>query len=119
MANSENLKPNSERTPSERREIARKAGIKSGEVRRARKTLKEELLLLLENGDTQNKISLALIQKALKGNIKAIEVIRDTICEKPVDKQLTVAGTKEDLEIVIDKKGIQAEIEKTRMLADE
>lgn len=86
MANSENLKPNSERTPSERRENAKKAGIKSGEVRRARKTLKEELLLLLENGDTQNKISLALIKKALKGDIKAFEVIRDTIGEKPADK---------------------------------
>ena len=87
MANPGNLIPNSTRTPSERRENAQKAGIKSGEVRRTRKTLREELLLLLENGDTQNKISLALIKKALKGNIKAFEVIRDTIGEKPVDRQ--------------------------------
>lgn len=86
MANSENLKPMNKRTKSEQREIAKKAGIKSGEVRRARKTLKEELLLLLENGDTQNKISLALIKKAIKGDIKAFEVIRDTIGEKPADK---------------------------------
>lgn len=117
MANSENLKPI--RSESEARENGKKGGIKSGEVRRARKTLKEELLLLLESGNTQNKISLALIKKALKGDIKAFEVIRDTIGEKPVDKQLTVEGTKEDLEVVIDKEGIQAEIEKTRMLADE
>lgn len=86
MANSENLKPMNKRTKSEQREIAKKAGIKSGEVRRARKTLKEELLLLLENGDTQNKISFALIKKATKGDIKAFEVIRDTIGEKPADK---------------------------------
>ena len=86
MANSENLKPMNKRTKSEQREIAKKAGIKSGEVRRARKTLKEELLLLLENGDTQNKISLALIKKAIKGDITAFEVIRDTIGEKPADK---------------------------------
>lgn len=86
MANSGNLKPMNKRTKSEQREIAQKAGIKSGEVRRARKTLKEELLLLLENGNTQNKISLALIKKAIKGNIKAFEVIRDTIGEKPADK---------------------------------
>lgn len=120
MANSENLKPPiNKRSTSEQREIRQKGGIKSGEARRARKTLKEELLLLLESGDTQSKISLALIKKALKGNIKAFEVIRDTIGEKPVDKQLTVEGTKEDLEVVIDKEGIQAEIEKTRMLADE
>lgn len=86
MANSENLIKNEYLTPSERRENAKKAGIKSGEVRRARKTLKEELLLLLENGNTQNKISVALVQKALKGNIKAFEVIRDTIGEKPTEK---------------------------------
>lgn len=119
MANSENLKPMNKRTKSEQREIAQKAGIKSGEVRRARKTLKEELLLLLESGDNQQKMSVALFQKALKGDIKAFEVIRDTIGEKPIDKQLTVEGSKEDLEVVIDKEGIQAEIEKTRMLADE
>ena len=73
MANSENLKPI--RSESEARENGKKGGIKSGEVRRARKTLKEELLLLLESGNTQNKISLALIKKALKGDIKAFEEI--------------------------------------------
>lgn len=120
MANSENLKPPiNKRSTSEQREIRQKGGIKSGEVRRARKTLKEELLLLLENGDNQQKMSVALFQKALKGDIKAFEVIRDTIGEKPVDKQLTVEGTKEDLEVVIHKESIRAEIEKTRMLADE
>lgn len=84
MANSENLKPI--RSMSEARENGKKGGIKSGEVRRARKTLKEELLLLLENGNTQNKISLALVKKALKGDIKAFEVLRDTIGEKPTEK---------------------------------
>lgn len=87
MANAENLKPNNERTPKERRENAQKAGIASGEARRARKTLKEELLLLLSDGDIQNKISVALLKKAQKGNIKAFEVIRDTIGEKPKEEQ--------------------------------
>lgn len=119
MANNENLKPNSERTPSERKELAKKAGQASGRKRRERKALKEELLLLLSKGQMQKKISVALIGKALKGDVKAFEVIRDTIGEKPVDKQLTVEGTKEDLEIIIDKEGIKAEIEKTRKLADE
>ena len=86
MANEQNLIPNSQRTPSERRENARKAGIASGEARRARKTLKETLLMMLEEGDTQNNITLALLDKALKGDTKAYEVIRDTIGEKPVDK---------------------------------
>ena len=67
-------------------EVARKGGIASGESKRARKTLKEELLILLENGNTQEQISLAVIKKALEGDIKAYETIRDTIGEKPVEK---------------------------------
>ena len=66
--------------------VGRKGGIASGEARRRRKTLKEELLLLLEQGDMQEKISLALIQKAMGGDTKAFEVLRDTVGEKPVDK---------------------------------
>jgi len=61
--------------------------LKSGEKRRQRKLLKEELLLLLEAGNMQEKLSLALINQALDGNVKAFEVIRDTIGEKPADKQ--------------------------------
>lgn len=84
MANAENLKKPS---TSEARERGQKGGIASGEARRARKTLKEELLLLLSDGDIQNKISIALLKKAQKGNIKAFEVIRDTIGEKPKEEQ--------------------------------
>lgn len=70
---------------------ASKGGKRSGEVRRARKTLREELLAILSDGDIQNRMSLALIQEALDGNksgsvTKAFEVIRDTVGEKPVDK---------------------------------
>ena len=91
MANEQNLIPNSERTPEELREMARNGGLASGEARRKRKTLKEELLLMLSDGDIQEKISLALINEAINGNnagsvTKAFEVIRDTIGEKPVDK---------------------------------
>lgn len=86
MANEQNLIQNKETTPSERRENARKAGVASGEARRARKTLKETLLLMLEEGNTQNDITLALLQKALNGDTKAYEVIRDTVGEKPTDK---------------------------------
>lgn len=41
MANEQNLIPNENRTPSERRENARKAGIASGVARREKKTLRE------------------------------------------------------------------------------
>jgi general stress protein YciG len=86
MANEQNLKPFNEMTEKEQREIARKGGKASGEARAKRKTLKEELLLLLAQGNTQEKISLSLIQEAMGGNTKAFEVIRDTVGEKPVDK---------------------------------
>ena len=86
MANKQNLKSLTERTTSERREIARKGGKASGKKRKEQKTLKEELLLLLAEGDTQKKISLALIQKALKGDVKAFEVIRDSTGQRCTDK---------------------------------
>lgn len=84
--NEENLVSLKNRTTEEVREIARKGGIASGKARRERKTLREELLLLLQKDDTQEKVSLALIKQALEGNTKAFEVIRDSIGEKPTDK---------------------------------
>lgn len=87
MAHPEGLISLANRTKEERSEIARKGGIASSEVRKKRKTLREELLALLEKGDTQEKISLALLQQALDGNVKAFETIRDSIGEKPVEKQ--------------------------------
>ena len=59
MANEENLIPNSELTPKERQERARKMGIASGKARRERKTAKEILTYLLnlpiENGQPKDK----------------------------------------------------------------
>ena len=86
IMNESNLKPFNELTVEEQRKLAKKGGIASGKARRARKTLKEELLLLLSKGDTQQKISLALLQKAMDGDTKAFEVIRDSIGEKPIEK---------------------------------
>ena len=93
MANENNLKPLNKRTKSEQREIAKKGGIKSGEIRRKRKTLREELITLLETEDYNKKISLAMIKEAESGNTKAFEVIRDSIGEK----------VKESLELIQDK----------------
>ena len=91
LANTENLVSLADRTTEEQRAIASAGGKASGEARRKRKTLKEELLLILSDGDIQEKISLALINEAINGNnagsvTKAFEVIRDTIGEKPADK---------------------------------
>ena len=89
MAGKENLRPVS--STEEARERGRKGGLASGVARRKRKTLKEELLLMLSDSDIQQKISLALINEAINGNnagsvTKAFEVIRDTIGERPVER---------------------------------
>ena len=69
-------------------------------------------MLLLESGNTQNKISLALIQKALKGDIKAFEVIRDTIGEKQSDK----IETKNTNIGIVDEKTIESVMNKLKEL---
>lgn len=84
MANIENLKPSKYKLSLEE---AKKGGINSGIARRRKKALKEELIALLEVLDekghsVQEKISFALIKEASKGNVRAFEVIRDTIGEK-------------------------------------
>ena len=85
MANEQNLINLKDRTPEERKEIARKGAEATNRIKAERKTLKEELLLLLQKNNYQEKISLSLIDKALSGDTKAYEVIRDTIGEKPKD----------------------------------
>lgn len=47
MANENNLIPLNKRTKSEQREYAKKGGQKSGEVRRQRKAMKEQMEMLL------------------------------------------------------------------------
>ena len=85
----ENLRPTI--TTTERaKELGRLGGIQKAKKIRERKLLKEELLAILSSEDYQNKISTALIQKAAKGDVKAFEVIRDTIGEKPVDKVINI-----------------------------
>lgn len=84
--NPQNLVPTNKRSKEEARKISSNGGKKSGEVRRKRKALREELLALLSAGNTQKNISLALIDQALNGNVKAFETIRDTIGEKPIEK---------------------------------
>lgn len=86
MANDENLVSLADRTKEERQEIGRKGGLKRAENIRKRKSLKDELIALLELNDNNNKISLALLTKALNGDIQAFTTIRDTIGEKPTEK---------------------------------
>lgn len=89
MANNENLKPI--RSKSEAREKGKKGGKKSGEARRRKKELKELLEIALEQenfwgDDNYTAITNALIAKAATGDVRAYEVIRDTLGQKPTEK---------------------------------
>lgn len=78
----------------EQREKSSKAGKASAQARRQRKSLKEDLLLALSEEVTQKDgkkapvqkaLSVSLIKAALNGNVRAYEIIRDTIGEKPAE----------------------------------
>ena len=88
--NEDNLVSLADRTTEEVREIGRKGGIASGKARREKKLLKELLEEALskdtETGNEYINITRALIKEANRGNVKAYEVIRDTLGQKPVDK---------------------------------
>lgn len=103
MANEQNLIPieqvNSRRTREEHSEDSAKGGRKSGEVRRKRKAMKEQMELLLalpakyedekefmdflgideENWDNQMALIIALYKKAMKGDVFAFQEIRKIV----------------------------------------
>ena len=95
-------------TTKELQEAGRKGGIKSGETKRNKKSMKETLELLLsmplknrkliepeqiksfadlngKNIDIQTAILIAQIQKALKGSVASAEFLRDTAGQRPED----------------------------------
>lgn len=126
--NEQNLIPNSERTPSERRENARKAGIASGKARREKADLRRMLQVWLESEATKDNMGNPLtgaelmtkvaVREMVKGNPKYWELIRDTAGFKPVDK-IQVA---EIDQIVIDEVEaivLGAEEEKAEVSADD
>ena len=82
-------------------EAGKIGGVKSGESKRRMKTFKEELQALLAmdiedaNGNkvnAQEKVNMALIVKATKGDVKAYEAIRDTLGQKPVEEKSVVVS---------------------------
>lgn len=95
-------------TKEELAEAGRKGGLKSVEVRRKKKAMKEALEILLslplkdqelveaeevkslaelsgKNIDIQTAILIAQIKKALKGSVASAEFLRDTAGERPED----------------------------------
>ena len=80
MANEKNLISNNKRTPSERRENARKAGIASGKARRERKTVQKILSEYL-NDDIKNYTTLAKTAKMVGiSNEKSIKELVTAVC---------------------------------------
>ena len=89
MANVKNLKPQAHKLTLEEQSAGGKASVKA---RRKRKEFKEALKLALtvvvdDNKSVQDKGIEALMQKFMSGDVRAFEVVRDTIGEKPTDKQ--------------------------------
>ena len=92
MANEQNLRPSEYKLSQEE---AKKGGIASGEARRRKRDLRLAMEMLLEkditdkNGRTVSgaeAIALKQFEKALKGDTRAFEMIRDTAGQKPVDR---------------------------------
>lgn len=119
LVNNPNLIDMNGLTAEERRERARKAGKKSGEVRAARKTMKDTILDLIQkevdtanygadpdilgNKATLQEIILAsMVREAANGDTKAMQLLRDTIGEMPTLKQevKNEIVTKEDLQTI-------------------
>lgn len=82
--NPQNLKA---RSPNEARKLGTIGGRKSGEARRKKRALREYLEARLEimSGDvtTAEAITVALVDKALSGDVRAYETIRDTLGQNP------------------------------------
>lgn len=105
MANEENLIKNEDLTPSQRRESASKAGKASVKAKRERKAMKEQMLMLLslplKDGKTKQSLEqmgidtsqinnqMAVVastyMQALKGNMNAVNVIREIIGERVME----------------------------------
>lgn len=86
MANEENLKKGKAtqfRTGEEQAKIAQKGGIRSGEVRRENKLIKDRILERMGEKDWDTMID-NLIARATE-DTKSFEVLRDTIGQKPKD----------------------------------
>ena len=99
MANEQNLKSFGERTASERREIAKKAGRASGEKRRHQRDLREAVMamqsaVLPVKGESEgmtvaDAIARAVAYKAAKGDLKAAAMYWEWVYGKQTKVDVT------------------------------
>nr|DAQ06103.1 MAG TPA: hypothetical protein [Caudoviricetes sp.]DAS24258.1 MAG TPA: hypothetical protein [Caudoviricetes sp.] len=125
MANEQNLIPANKRTKDEHREIAKKGGIASGKARRKKANLKKAFETILQaevaspnvkkqledlGFESTNEMALAMVmmQKAMKGNVRAFEQI----------SKLTTTDVKDSLDKAEQKERIKAQKMKNKMLEE-
>ena len=105
MANDDNLVSLGDRTTEEQREIARQGGKASGRSRRRKRQFRDELEMLLPLTDkgkdgqpiinpltgrkqtVQQSITMQLLLKARKGDVKAAKLILDTLGELVIKEE--------------------------------
>lgn len=118
--NPDKLKP--VRNKREASERGKTGGKKSGEARRRKKELREHLEALLsgKRGEmtTAEALTLALVEKGLAGDVRAFEVIRDTIGEKPVEKSKQEIATAVALDVSVSP-AVAAALKKLEGVAEE
>lgn len=122
--NNGNLIPNSERTPSELREMTSKGGKKSGEVRRKNKVLRElakiigEKTITIANPDgTKETVSYdiamlnAQYKKAIvEGNTRAAEFIAKLRGE--MEDKVTLDGTVQGITVTVNNADTAEKLDK-------
>lgn len=89
--NPQNLTPFNTMDAKKKKEIQSKGGHASTKLRRERKAFREALLEALKtvkDDKTIQEIGIeSLMDKYMSGDLKAFEIVRDTIGEKPTEKQ--------------------------------
>ena len=102
-------------------DAGKKGGVKSGEARRRKRTIRETLQAMLDcqipdaeraealkalgfDGTFRDGMSVAMLEKACKGDVEAGRFVRDTIGEKP----------REGVDLTLDEKPL-ASIDMTKL----
>lgn len=86
-------------TPEEKSLVSKQGGIRSGEVRRQNKVLRDTLNENLDDPEVVDSVCQAIINKAKKGDVRAFEAIRDTV--DPLGRNPNVLMNSDHMEFVI------------------
>lgn len=81
-----NLIPTTQLSKSEAREMGSKGGKKSAETRRFLKTFREAFENMNDKDGIIEELCRIALHQAKKGNIRALEFVRDTMGQKPIEK---------------------------------